>query len=110
MLELYEQNRVAQSQGSEVEGSGGAGPIHRGPGKPQAVNEEQVSRQISSRPALDHLSADNYGMPPRSMQNQSNENGSAEMGSDITDHKVDVDVKDSQHILVIFSDTFYHFN
>ncbi|GMY23857.1 cyclin-t1-5 [Fagus crenata] len=97
MLELYEQNRVPPSQGSEAEGSAGGGSSHRAPGKPQAVNEEQASKHISSRPAPDHSSADNHGMPPRSMQNQSNENGSAEMGSVITDYKVDVDVKDGQH-------------
>ena len=97
MLELYEQNRLPPSQGSEAEGSAGGGSSHRAPGKPQAVNEEQASKHIASRPAPDHSSADNHGMPPRSMQNQSNENGSAEMGSVITDYKVDVDVKDGQH-------------
>ncbi|KAE8099359.1 hypothetical protein FH972_017348 [Carpinus fangiana] len=97
MLELYEQNRVPPSQGSEVEGSVGSGPSHRAPSKPPAVNEEQASKQISSRLVPDHSSADNHSMPPRSTQNQSNENGSAEMGSVITDHKVDVEIKDSQH-------------
>jgi cyclin T len=97
MLELYEQNRVPPSQGSEVEGSVGSGPSHRAPSKPPAVNEEQASKQISSRLVHDHSSADNHSMPPRSTQNQSNENGSAEMGSVITDHKVDVEIKDGQH-------------
>ncbi|KAM3683766.1 hypothetical protein ACJW31_12G173500 [Castanea mollissima] len=98
MLELYEQNRVPPSQGSEVEGSGGGGSSHRTPGKSQSVNEEQASKQVSSRPMPDHLSADHHGIPPRSMQNQNNENGSAELGSVITDHKVDVEFKDSQHL------------
>ena len=80
MLELYEQNRVPLSQGSEVEGSGGGGSSHRTPGKSQSVNKEQASKQVSSRPMPDHLSADHHGMPPRSMQNQNNENGSVEMG------------------------------
>ena len=98
MLELYEQNRVPPSQGCEVEGSGGGGSSHRTPGKSQSVNEEQASKQVSYRRMPDHLSADHHGMPPRSMQNQNNENGSAEMGSVITDHKVDVEFKDSQHL------------
>ena len=95
MLELYEQNRVPSSQGCEVEGSGGGGSSHRTPRKSQSVNEEQASKQVSSRPMPDHLSTDHHGMPPRSMQNQNNENGSAEIGSVITDHKVDVEFKDS---------------
>ncbi|GLT75688.1 hypothetical protein SLA2020_473910 [Shorea laevis] len=97
MLELYEQNRMPPSQGSEVEGSVGSGPSHRAPSKPPAVNEEQGSKQISSRLLPDHSSADNHSMPPRSTQNQSNENGSTEMGSVITDHKVDAEIKDGQH-------------
>jgi cyclin T len=92
MLELYEQNRVPPSQGSEVEGRS-----HRASSKPPAVNEEQASKQISSRLVPDHSSTDNHSMPPRSRQNRSNENGSAEMGSISTDHKVDVEIKDSQH-------------
>ena len=56
---------------------------------------QQASKQVSYRRMPDHLSADHHGMPPRSMQNQNNENGSAEMGSVITDHKVDVEFKDS---------------
>lgn len=97
MLELYEQNRMPPSQGSEVEGSVGSGPSHRAPSKPPAVNEEQGSKLISSRLLPDHSSADNHSMPPRSTQNQSNENGSTEMGSVITDHKVDAEIKDGQH-------------
>jgi cyclin T len=98
MLELYEQNRVPPSQGSEVEGSvgSGPGPSHRALSKPASVTEEQASKQISSRLVPDS-SADNHSMPQRSMQNQSNENGSTEMGSVITDHEVDVEIKDGQH-------------
>ncbi|KAB1223191.1 Cyclin-T1-5 [Morella rubra] len=96
MLELYEQNRVPPSQGSEVEGSVGSGPSHRASAKPLAVNEEHASKQMSSRIASDYSSADIH-LPARSMQNQSNENGSTDMGSVITDHKVDADIKDTQH-------------
>ncbi|MFQ6644689.1 hypothetical protein Gotur_019154 [Gossypium turneri] len=94
MLELYEQNRVPPSQGSEVEGSAGGGASHRVPAKHPSGSEE---KQASSRSAADHSSADNHGMPSRTAQNQSNDNGSGEMGSVITDHKMDMETKDNQH-------------
>uniref|UniRef100_A0A5B7C3F0 Cyclin-T1-5-like n=1 Tax=Davidia involucrata TaxID=16924 RepID=A0A5B7C3F0_DAVIN len=121
MLELYEQNRVPPSQVSEVEGSTTGGPNHRVSAKSTAVNEEQLpsnsnaqavgaagggamttvktgtSKQLSSRPALDHAHADNQSMPLRSTQNGSNDNGSTDMGSVITDHKVDGEIKDIEH-------------
>lgn len=93
MLELYEQNRVPPSQGSEVESN----QNHRTPAK---INDEEHTpnsgivmkpgslRQSSSRSAPDHSD------PPRSVQHQSNENGSVDMGgSVITDHKVDEETK-----------------
>ncbi|GAV61527.1 Cyclin_N domain-containing protein [Cephalotus follicularis] len=95
MLELYEQNRVPPSQGSEVEGSAGGGSSHRATAKSSAGNEEQVSKP-ASRQAPDNSHADNHGMPPISTQNQSNDNGSMEMGSVVTDHKVDVEYYDDQ--------------
>ncbi|XVF25343.1 hypothetical protein REPUB_Repub13aG0205100 [Reevesia pubescens] len=94
MLELYEQNRVPPSQGSEVEGSGGGGTSHRAPAKHPSGSEE---KQISSWSAADFSSADNHGMSSRTAQNQSNDNGSGEMGSVITDHKMDTETKDNQH-------------
>ncbi|KAK8331109.1 hypothetical protein V6Z12_A10G052700 [Gossypium hirsutum] len=94
MLELYEQNRVPPSQGSEVEGSAGGGATHRAPAKHPSGSEE---KQASSRSAADHSSADNHGMPSRAAQNQSNGNGSGEMGSVITNHKMDMETKDNQH-------------
>ncbi|XP_059624980.1 cyclin-T1-5-like isoform X2 [Cornus florida] len=120
MLELYEQNRVPISQGSEVEGSITVGSNHRASEKSTADDEEQLptngraqlvgagagavstvksghSKQFSSLPATDHAHADNYSMPSRSSQNESNENGSTEMGSVITDHKVDGEIKDKEH-------------
>ncbi|KAI4306344.1 hypothetical protein L6164_029631 [Bauhinia variegata] len=87
MLELYEQNGAPQSQGSEVEGSAGGGGANRA-----AVNEEQPSRQISSH-TPQHSSAENDDVPQRGTSNE----GSAEMGSVITDHKADVEIGDSQH-------------
>ncbi|KAJ0082305.1 hypothetical protein Patl1_11775 [Pistacia atlantica] len=68
MLELYEQNRVPQSQGSEVEGSAGPASTHRAPKTP-ALSEEQASKQLSSRPASEHLHLENHGAAPRTSQN-----------------------------------------
>ncbi|KAJ4832083.1 Cyclin-T1-5 [Turnera subulata] len=96
MLELYEQNRVPPSQGSEVEGSAGAGSGHRGAAKSQAVNEEHASKQISSRKTSEHMLADNDGLLPRTSQNKHNDNGSSETDSVITDHKVEVETEDNQ--------------
>ncbi|KAF5736240.1 cyclin-T1-4 [Tripterygium wilfordii] len=93
MLELYEQNKVPPSQGSEAEGSAGGGQGHRATAKAPVGNEEQASKQLSSRPAT----SDNHGVPPRTSHNQSNDNGSTEMGSVITDHKLDSETKDDQH-------------
>ncbi|XP_039065012.1 cyclin-T1-5-like isoform X3 [Hibiscus syriacus] len=94
MLELYEQNRVPPSQGSEVEGSAGGGTSHRAPAKHPSGSEE---KQVSSRSGADHSSADNHGMPLKTAQNQRNDDGSGEMGSVITDHKMDTETKDNQH-------------
>lgn len=104
MLELYEQNRVPPSQGSEVDGSAGGGPGsagggpgHRGTARTPGLNEEHASRQTSSRSAPENSYADNHGVPPRTTQNQNNDNGSAEAESVVTDHKVEVETKDYQH-------------
>ncbi|XVF23715.1 hypothetical protein REPUB_Repub13aG0063700 [Reevesia pubescens] len=37
-------------------------------------------------------------MPSRTAQNQSNDNGNEEMGCVITDHKMDIETKDNQHL------------
>ncbi|KAE9607331.1 putative cyclin [Lupinus albus] len=95
MLELYEQNKIPPSQGSEVECSA-AGGGSRAAAKAPAANEEQASKQLLSHPAPQQSSDENHVAPPRGMQNQSNEE-SAEMGSDITDHKVDLEIRESQN-------------
>nr|KYP43653.1 Cyclin-T1-5 [Cajanus cajan] len=92
MLELYEQNRIPPAQGNEVEGSAGG---TRAATKASAVNDEQASKQTSSHPAPQHSSERNV-VPQRGTENQSND-GSAEMGSDITDHKMDLDMRESQN-------------
>ncbi|KAE9594816.1 putative cyclin [Lupinus albus] len=97
MLELYEQNKIPPSQGSEIEGTAGG---TKADAKASAVNEEQASEQaseqISSHSAVKHSSAENVEVPLRGSENQIND-GSAEMGSDITDHKVDLEIGDSQN-------------
>ncbi|KAM7256610.1 hypothetical protein ACFE04_012351 [Oxalis oulophora] len=95
MLELYEQNRVPPSQGSEVEGSaaGGGGPSHRPTSKTSAGTEEQVSKHASSSQVIEQHSHadDHHGMSPTTTRNQS-----TDMGSVITGHKVDQPADENQ--------------
>ncbi|XP_011011625.1 PREDICTED: cyclin-T1-5-like [Populus euphratica] len=95
MLELYEQNRVPPSQGSEVEGSAGGGSGHRLPAK--TPGEDHVSKQTSSQAASEPLCQDDNVAPPRNAHNQNNDNGSGETDSVITDHKVEVETRDCEH-------------
>ncbi|XP_057949387.1 cyclin-T1-5-like isoform X2 [Malania oleifera] len=106
MLELYEQNRVPPSQGSEAEGSTAGGPSHRIPSKAPLANEENVTnsnyrvgsttttgksgnlKSLSSNPLHDQLYADNHGGAPRAIQSQNN---------DASDHNTDGESKDNQH-------------
>ncbi|XP_061981301.1 cyclin-T1-4-like isoform X1 [Populus nigra] len=97
MLELYEQNRVPQSQGSEVEGSAGGGSGHRLLTRTPAVSEDHVSKQTSSRAAPEPVCQDINVAPPRNTHTQNNANGSGETESVITDHKVEVETRDNQH-------------
>ncbi|KAK6947243.1 hypothetical protein RJ641_000716 [Dillenia turbinata] len=107
MLELYEQNRVPPSQGTEVEGSAASqGPSTKAP----ATNEEHVavnshsraggpishpgsSKSAQTQLVSDHSYADNHVGPSRSTQNQSNDHGSSET----RDHRADVDSKANPH-------------
>ncbi|CAH8345378.1 unnamed protein product [Eruca vesicaria subsp. sativa] len=75
MLELYEQNSVPATQVSEVESSVGGGSAH-----------QVGSRPISARPAHEHSNSDNPGGSSKATQNKSNDNGSGEAGSVITEH------------------------
>ncbi|KAF9686005.1 hypothetical protein SADUNF_Sadunf03G0113500 [Salix dunnii] len=97
MLELYEQNRVPQSQGSEAEGSAGGGSGHRLPTRTPTVSEDHVSKQTSSRAAPEPVCQDVNVAPPRNTHTQNNDNGSGETESVITDHKVEVETRDNQH-------------
>ncbi|KAF3543548.1 hypothetical protein DY000_02009596 [Brassica cretica] len=76
MLELYEQNRVPASQGSEVESSVGGGSGHH-------VGSKPISAQ---RPSHEHLKSDSHGGSSKATENHRNENGSGEAGSVITEH------------------------
>ncbi|XLR19227.1 hypothetical protein HN51_065903, partial [Arachis hypogaea] len=94
ILELYEQNRISPSQESEVEASGGGAT--RSATKAPGSNEEQASKHTSSHPAPYHSSAENHVVAPMGTENQSND-GSAEMGSEITDHKADLEIRESRN-------------
>ncbi|CAN6818352.1 unnamed protein product [Brassica oleracea] len=76
MLELYEQNRVPASQGSEVESSVGGGSGHH-------VGSKPISAQ---RPSHEHSKSDSHGGSSKATENHRNENGSGEAGSVITEH------------------------
>ncbi|KAK2418588.1 cyclin-T1-5 [Trifolium repens] len=93
MLELYEQNRIPQSQGSEAEGAAAGGP--RAAAKAPVMSEEQASKQNSSHSPPQRSSVENNAVPLTRNENQSND-GSAEVGSGITDHKMDMETRDSQ--------------
>ncbi|KAI4371851.1 hypothetical protein MLD38_010151 [Melastoma candidum] len=95
MLELYEQNKVPPSQGSEVDGSGGGGSASRSSKLP-ATNEEHSSRQVSTRIAPDNGVSEGNGTQPRPHNSQSLDHGAHDGNSVITEHKVDVEAKDSQ--------------
>ncbi|CAH2078517.1 unnamed protein product [Thlaspi arvense] len=75
MLELYEQNRLPATQVSEVESSVGGGSAHH-----------VASRPMPARPSHEHSNSDNHEGSSKAAQNQSNDNGSGEAGSVITEH------------------------
>ncbi|KAI3953730.1 hypothetical protein MKW98_017554 [Papaver atlanticum] len=109
MLELYEQNRMPPSHGSEIEGSADGGVSHRPPTKTHSASEELASVNghmqatgvstaksgavPTNRPASDHSYVDNDFDPGRNSQNPGSDHGS-DVRSAISDHKVDGDVKD----------------
>uniref|UniRef100_A0A7N0ZQT1 Uncharacterized protein n=1 Tax=Kalanchoe fedtschenkoi TaxID=63787 RepID=A0A7N0ZQT1_KALFE len=110
MLELYEQNKLPQ--GSEIEGSSVAVHSQHGPSKASAINDEWLpstgpipagagsvsslgklgaSKNTSSRSGADH--AENYNAPLKT--GHSNDDGSTDMSSVITERKVDIETKDN---------------
>ncbi|XP_043695067.1 cyclin-T1-5-like isoform X1 [Telopea speciosissima] len=114
MLELYEQNRIPVSQGSEVEGSAGIGATHRAATKTPTPNEEPLANgsaqaggvsttrpgasvPSSSRTGSDQSHADDQGGPQRSTQNRSTEYGNSDTKSVILDHEEDGEIKVHWH-------------
>ncbi|CAN1809140.1 CYCT1-5 [Linum perenne] len=104
MLELYEQNKVPQAQGNEVEAGGGQ--AHSGTSKTPPVNQEHPTKKPSSRTGVEHAHTDNRVEPPhtdnhraalQTTHNQSNDNGSVEGDSGITDHTANIENKDVHH-------------
>lgn len=112
MLELYEQNRVQPSHGSEVEGSAGGGASHRGPSKAPTASEEHVtptsysqaggttsrsgiSKAASSRTVSEQSYNEIHNGIPRTTQNQSDGCGSTEMKSG-SEPKSDGECQESQ--------------
>ncbi|KAF9587372.1 hypothetical protein IFM89_001472 [Coptis chinensis] len=107
MLELYEQNRVPASQGSEVEGSAAGGASLRATAKTSVSNEESVlangyaqaegtptvkpgaSSTSVTRPSSDQVYADNQGGSHKNTQNRSYDYGSTEIRSSNSEHKPD---------------------
>ncbi|GJZ03777.1 cyclin-T1-3-like protein isoform X1, partial [Tanacetum coccineum] len=90
MLELYEQNRAAPSQTSEV----GDGVTQKGPTKPLPVDEYNANNSnsrpsTSSRLLPDKPYPDNHSGPPRPAQTRSSDYGN-------TDTKGDVEVNESK--------------
>lgn len=106
MLELYEQNRVPPSQGSEVEGSARTGATHRAPSKAPSSNEEHATS--TSRPGTSKLASsksvskqpfvETHDGPPRNNQSRSRSDdyGTAEMRS-APDENAYGESKDNHH-------------
>ncbi|KAF8117272.1 hypothetical protein N665_0012s0272 [Sinapis alba] len=92
MLELYEQNRVPASQGSEVESSVGGGSAHHRPGSRNAASaDEHVgSRQASARSTHEPSNSDNHGVSSKGGLDQNNGNGDVEAANASADHKEEI--------------------
>ncbi|CAN1166945.1 CYCT1-5 [Linum perenne] len=95
MLELYEQNKVPQAQGNEVEAGGGQ--AHSGTSKTPPVNQEHPTKKPSSRTGVEHAHTDNHKAAIKTTQIQSIDNDSAEGDSGIKDHNANIENKDVQH-------------
>lgn len=89
LLEFYEEIGIPLSQGSEAE-------VAVGGRTKSPASDEQAWKQISSHPVPQHSSAENSAIQFRGTKNHSTD-GSKEMGSDITDRKMDLKTKDSQN-------------
>lgn len=84
LLELYEQNRVAPSQTSEV----GDSVTQKGPTRSLPVDEDNANNSnsrpgTSSRPLPDQPYPDNHSGPPRPAQTRSSDDGNTDMKGDL---------------------------
>ncbi|CAN1809142.1 CYCT1-5 [Linum perenne] len=68
MLELYEQNKVPQGQGNEVESGGGQ--AHSGTPKTPAMNQEHATKKASSRTGVEPPHTDNHRAALQTTHNQ----------------------------------------
>ncbi|KAF8092031.1 hypothetical protein N665_0427s0011 [Sinapis alba] len=91
MLELYEQNRVPASQGSEVESSVGGGSAHRPGSRNGASTDDHVgSRQTLVRSTHEHSNSENHGGSSKGVLNQTNDNGGGEAANASVNHKEEI--------------------
>ncbi|CDY65933.1 hypothetical protein HID58_048614 [Brassica napus] len=100
MLELYEQNRVPASQGSEVESSVGGGSAHR-PGSRNATSTDEHhvgSRQASARSSHEPSNSDNHGGSSKGGLDQNNGNGDVEAATVSVDHKEESPHHENQQV------------
>ncbi|CAN1809137.1 CYCT1-5 [Linum perenne] len=111
MLELYEQNKVPQAQGNEVEAGGGQAhsgtsktppvnqehPTKKPSSRTGAMNQEHATKKASSRTGVEPPHTDNHRAALQTTHNQSNDNGSVEGDSGITDHTANIENKDVHH-------------
>ncbi|KAF3592479.1 hypothetical protein DY000_02024512, partial [Brassica cretica] len=100
MLELYEQNRVPASQGSEVESSVAGGSAHRPGSRNGASTDDHVgSRRTSVRSTHEHSNSDNHGGSSKGGLNQNNDNRGGEAANASIDDKEEIkrETKESPH-------------
>ncbi|PIN11841.1 CDK9 kinase-activating protein cyclin T [Handroanthus impetiginosus] len=107
MLELYEQNRVPQTQASEADGSAGGSHRPSSKGNPEhnansssshggGTSKAASVKPAPSRPVTDKPHVDNHSGTPKSTQIQNSDHGTSDRNSSI-DHKGDDEINGMQH-------------
>ncbi|XP_018483782.1 cyclin-T1-5 isoform X2 [Raphanus sativus] len=100
MLELYEQNRVPASQGSEVESSVAGGSAHRPGSRNGASTDDHVgSRQTSVRSTHEHSNSDNHGGSSKDGLSQNNDIRGGDAANSSVDYKEEIEreIKESPY-------------
>ncbi|KAL0737170.1 hypothetical protein Bca4012_013380 [Brassica carinata] len=99
MLELYEQNRVPASQGSEVESSVAGGSARPSSRNGASTDDHVGSRQTSVRSTHEHSNSENHGVSSKGVLNQNNDIGRGEAANVSLDHKEEIkrETKESPH-------------